>query len=68
MIKSKDHLQNFCRNLIVACDLQYSLLQRMFFKFDRDRSGTLERDEVVRAVRDLGKMTHFYQANRGLTF
>lgn len=28
--------------------------KRMFFKFDRDRSGTLERNEVSQAIRSLG--------------
>ena len=27
----------------------------MFFQFDRDRSGTLERDEVAAAIRSLGR-------------
>ena len=27
----------------------------MFFKFDKDRSGTLEKQEVYEAVRSLGK-------------
>lgn len=41
---------------------KYSLLQKMFFKYDSDRSGTLEKGEVVQAVRSLGKTTHYYQA------
>ena len=28
----------------------------MFFKFDRDRSGTLDKNEVERAIRSLGKL------------
>ena len=31
------------------------LVQKMFFKFDKDRSGTLEKKEVYRAVRSLGE-------------
>ncbi len=31
------------------------LVQKMFFKFDKDRSGTLEKQEVYEAVRSLGK-------------
>lgn len=32
------------------------LMQKMFFKFDRDRSGTLDKGEVERAIRSLGKL------------
>ena len=31
------------------------LWKKMYFKFDRDRSGTLEKPEVVSAVRSLGE-------------
>ena len=31
------------------------LWKKMFFKFDQDRSGALEKDEVNSAIRSLGK-------------
>ena len=31
-------------------------MQKMFFKFDRDRSGTLDKNEVERAIRSLGEL------------
>ena len=32
-----------------------AMWKKMFFKFDKDRSGTLERGEVQEAIRSLSK-------------
>ena len=47
-------------NLVyVVHPLVSSPIQKMFFTFDKDRSGTLERGEVANAIRSLGKPRKF---------
>ncbi len=40
------------------CIYVFGYIQKMFFKFDKNRSGTLERQEVYSAVMSLGENSY----------
>lgn len=52
LVEGESYIHNIIHNWLA---MKYFFLQKMFFKFDRNRSGTLEKVEVRDALSSLGK-------------